>query len=54
MTPVGNPANVGVVVATPAVPAPGTAVAAWMCALVVVPVRLENAQSIASVWSVLL
>ena len=30
-----KPTNVGVVVATPAVPVPGTAVAAWMCEAVV-------------------
>src|ERR1700704_55892 len=39
VTPVGKPGNNGVVVATPAVLTPGTAVQQWMCEAVVVPVR---------------
>src|SRR5207302_7074530 len=42
VTPSGKPANVGVVVATPAVPVPATAVALWMCDAVVVPTNPLN------------
>ena len=42
VTPIGKPAKYGVVVATPAVPAPGTVVAACVCAAVVLPSRPEN------------
>src|SRR6476646_4070811 len=38
-TPSGKPVNVGVVVATPAVPVPGSVVQQWMCEAVVKPVR---------------
>src|SRR5262249_17282168 len=42
VVPPGNPVNVGVVVATPAVPAPGTAVQQWMCDAVFGPRSPEN------------
>src|SRR5437588_335251 len=51
VTPRGNPENVGVVVATPAVPVPATAVAAWMWDAVVVPSRPENTTCTRMVWA---
>jgi len=51
ITPSGKPANVGVVVATPAVPVPGEAVAAWMCDAVVLPVSPENVTCTCMVWA---
>jgi hypothetical protein len=52
VTPVGNPANVGVVVATPAVPTPGVVVQQWMWEAVVTPVSPEKVTLIANVCSV--
>src|SRR4051794_37957504 len=52
VTPRGNPANVGVVVATIAVPVKGVGVAAWMCDAVVGLVRPENATLTSRRWSV--
>lgn len=42
VTPAGNPANVGVVVITPAVPWNGFAVGPWMCDAVVFPISPLN------------
>ncbi len=45
--------NVGVCVATPAVPVPGSAVALWMCEAVVVPSRPEKVTCTRKVCAVL-
>ena len=54
VTPSGNPGKVGVVVATPAFPTPGTAVQQWMCEAVVVPVNPENETMTSIVFAVVL
>jgi hypothetical protein len=42
VTPNGNPVNVGVIVATPAVPVPEAAVGECICEAVVIPVKPEK------------
>ena len=51
VTPNGNREKVGVVVAIPAVPVEGDAVAAWIWEAVVDPTRPENEMSSWSVWA---
>ena len=53
VTPRGKPANEGTCVATPAVPAPGTAVALWMCDAVVFASRPLKVTCTRRVWAVL-